>query len=303
MAEVGTKSSSLNIFRIALLLFGVFCGSTAVIMIKASTEHPFLVASYRLLVAGLVLLPLYIRDLRNYQGDYGWKQIGWSALPAVALAIHFMSWVIGARMTQVANASLIANLTPVAMPFFVFAFFNEKITRQEILGTLFTLSGLVVLSIGNLNISQTGFTGDLICLGSMLAFACYLGLGRKNGNRLSLWLYMVPLYLIAGLICLLSALFFINPIKTYTLANVLFMVGLGLIPTVFGHTILNYSLKHFRGQVVSVTNLNQPIFAGILGFLLFRERPALVFYMAAGLIVVGVLIVLNSNYKNRERAR
>ena len=114
---------------------------------------------------------------------------------------------------------------------------------------------------------------------------------------------MVPLYLIAGLICLVSALFFVNPIKTYTLANVLFMVGLGLVPTVFGHTILNFSLKHFRGQVVSVTNLNQPIFAGLLGFILFKEKPAPIFYAAAGLIVLGALIVLNSNYKNRERAR
>jgi drug/metabolite transporter (DMT)-like permease len=303
MADAGGKSTRQAVFRITLLLFGVFCGSTAVIMIKASTEHPFLVASYRLLVAGLVLLPLYLRDYRNYQGEYGWKQIGWSALPAVALAIHFMSWVIGARMTQVANASLIANLTPVAMPFFVFAFFKEKITKIEVLGTLFTLSGLVVLSAANLNISKTGFTGDMICFGSMLAFACYLALGRKNGNRLSLWLYMVPLYLIAGLICLLCAVFFINPIKTYSLANVLFMVGLGLIPTVFGHTILNFSLKHFRGQVVSVTNLTQPIFAGLLGLLIFREKPAPIFFAAAGLILAGVLIVLNSNYKNRERTR
>jgi drug/metabolite transporter (DMT)-like permease len=275
-----------------LLLFGVFCGSTAVIMIKASSEHPFLVASYRLLIAALALFPFFLHDLREPGGEYGWKQLGWSAVPAVFLAVHFMSWVVGARMTQVTNASMIANLTPVAMPFFVWGFFREKINRQEIVGTLFTLTGLIVLGGANLRVSPSSFLGDVICFGSMLAFAGYLALGRKNGGRVRLWLYMVPLYFMAGLICLVCALFLVNPIKAYTATNLWLMVGLGLIPTVFGHTILNFSLKHFRGQVVSVTNLFQLVFAGLMGFWIFGEAPPPLFYAAAALIVLGVLIVL-----------
>ena len=286
--------------RAALLVFGVLCGSTAVIMIKASDEHPLLVASYRLLVAALLLTPFFFRDLSLSGGQYSWRQLGWSALPAVILAVHFMSWTIGARMTRVANASLIANLTPVAMPFFLFAFYRERVNRQEIIGTIFTLAGLVVLTGSNLNVSRTSFTGDLICFGSMFGYAAYMALGRKNGGRIRLWLYMVPLYWIAGLICLGVAVFYINPIKPYSLNNILMMVGLGVIPTIFGHTILNYSLKYFRGQVVSVTNLGQPIFAGILGFLLFREVPRPIFFLAAALIIVGVLIVLWAGYRKRE---
>jgi drug/metabolite transporter (DMT)-like permease len=288
-------------FRIALLVFGVLCGSTAVIMIRASGDHPFLVASYRLLIAAAVLFPFFWRDLKAFPGKYGWQQVGWSAVPAVILAVHFMSWVVGARMTAVASASLIANLTPVAMPFFVFFFYQERINRSEVLGTLFTLAGLVVLGWSSLQVSQTNFIGDLICFGSMLAFAAYLALGRRNGPRLSLWMYMVPLYAIAGLVCLVCALPFINPIKPYATSDVLLIIGLGLIPTVLGHTILNYSLKFFRGQVVSVTNLGQPVFAGILGFILFGEVPRPIFFAAAALIVAGVLIVLFSSYRRREK--
>lgn len=278
--------------RALLLVFGVLCGSTAVIMIKASSEQPLLVASYRLLIAAAVLTPFFIRDLRQPGCTYGWKQLRWSALPALVLAVHFMSWVIGARMTQTTNASLIANLTPVVMPFLLWLFYQERATRWELVGTVFTLVGLVVLSGSNLRVDRISFFGDIICFGSMLAFAVYLALGRKNGGRISIWLYMVPLYWIAGLVCLLCSLFFINPIKAYTLSNLLLMVGLGIIPTVFGHTILNYSLQHFRGQVVSVTNLGQPVFAGFLGYLLFREVPRPIFFLAAALIVGGVLMVL-----------
>src|SRR5271157_737665 len=287
--------------RMLLLLFGVFCGSTAIIMIKASNEQPLLVASYRLLIAALLLSPFFFRDLQIFRASYGWKQLSWSIVPAVILAVNFMTWVVGGRMTQVASASLISNLTPVAMPFFVWAIYKERITRLEVVGTIFTLAGLGVLAGASVSLSQTNFIGDLICLVSMLSFAAYLALGRKNGSQISLWLYMVPLYFIAGLICLICALPFVNPIKSYTLPNVLYMIGLGLIPTVFGHTILNYSMKFFRGQVVSVSNLSQPIFSSLLGFLVFGERPQKVLYIAASFILVGVFIVLSSGYTKREK--
>ncbi len=287
--------------RALLLLFGVFCGSTAVIMIKASTEHPLLMAAWRLLVAALVLSPFFFRDLRNRDEPYGWRELSWTVLPGILLAAHFMSWKIGARLTLVANASLIANLTPVAMPFFLWMFYRERVTRMEILGTLCTLSGLVILSAANVRVNPENFRGDLICFASMLAFAAYLAQGRRNGPRLSLWLYMVPLYTIAGLICLITASFFINPVKPYTTENILFILGLGLIPTVGGHTILNYSMKFFRGQVVSVTNLAQPVFAGVMGFLILHEAPKGVFYLAAAVIILGVMIVLNAGWLERSR--
>jgi drug/metabolite transporter (DMT)-like permease len=217
----------------------------------------------------------------------------------MALAVHFMSWVIGVRMTQVANASLIVNLTPVAMPFFVWIFYKIRLSRQDVYGTVLTLLGLLVLTGANLQVSKTNFVGDLICFGSMLCFALYLALGRRSHHRLSLWLYMVPLYFIAGVICLVCALPFVNPIKPYTLANILLFIGLGLIPTVFGHTILNYSIRFFPEQVVSVTNLAQPVFAGILGFILFNELPRPAFYVAAAIIMSGVLLVLLSDYRRR----
>jgi drug/metabolite transporter (DMT)-like permease len=268
------------------------CGSSAVLMIHASTEQPMLVSAYRLLIASAALSPFFFRDMKKNPGVFGWKQLGWAAIPALVLSAHFISWVFGARMTPVANASMIVNLTPVGMPFFVWLFYREKVTRREVLGTAFAISGLVILGASNLNISLTSFIGDLVCFGSMLCYAAYMALGRKNGARVSIWMYLVPLYFIAGIICLLCALPFVNPIKTYTASNLLLILGLGIIPTVFGHSILNYSLKLFRGQVVSVANLGQPVFAGFLGYLIFGEQPRPVFYAAAALIIAGVVIVL-----------
>jgi drug/metabolite transporter (DMT)-like permease len=289
------------VLRVMLLFFGILCSSTAIIMIKASTEQPLLIASYRLLIAAIALSPLFFRDLRTSPEPYTWKQFGWAAVPAVILAVNFMSWVVGARMTQVASASLISNLTPVAMPFFLWAFYRERVNRREVVGTVFTLAGLVLLTGSSLSISHTNFLGDVICLGSMLTFASYLALGRKNSVRISLWRYIVPLYFMAGLICLACAAFFINPIKAYSLPNVLYILGLGLVPTVIGHTSLNYAMKYFRGQVVSVANLTQPLFSSVLGFFFLSEQPSTILYISAAVILAGVLIVLFADVARQKR--
>lgn len=285
--------------QITLLAIGVLCSSTAVIMIKASDENPYLLAAYRLLIATLFILPLYLREKQNYLQPYGFEQVQSSLIPGLLLGVHFISWNMGVALTPVANASLIVNTTPAVMPFFLWIFFRERVNRIEVIGTFLALSGLIILGLGRFNLSAPDFRGHLLCFISMLFLAAYMALGRKNSGRLPLWLYMWPLYLMAGVFCLIFALFFINPIKTYSLTNILIFLGLAITPTFGGHTLLNYSLKNFRGQVVSVTNLGQIVFSAGLGFLVFGEIPSSQFFLAAILILSGVMIILYHGYRQR----
>jgi drug/metabolite transporter (DMT)-like permease len=45
-----------------------------------------------------------------------------------------------------------------------------------------------------------------MCLVSMLLFALYLALGRRNRDFPSVWLYVIPVYGQAAAVCLLVAL-------------------------------------------------------------------------------------------------
>lgn len=280
------------ILRSTLLMVGMVFGSTSVIFIKASTEHPYLVAAFRLWIAALVLTPFFLAELRRNGERYSWIFLGRSTLPALALAFHFMSWVVGARMVPVANASLVVNMVPVALPFILWILYREVVNRAEIIATILAISGVVVLSGVSLQADRSMFIGNLVCFGSMLGYATYLGLGRRNRATISLWVYLVPLYYLAGLFCFITALFYINPIKTYDLENILYILGLGLLPTVIAHSVLNYSLRYFRGQVVGVATAAQPIAAVIMGFIFFGEAPPLVFYLAAALVGAAIMIAL-----------
>jgi drug/metabolite transporter (DMT)-like permease len=136
----------------------------------------------------------------------------------------------------------------------------------------------------------------LICFGSMLFFALYLTLGRRNRHLPSIWLYVVPLYAVAGALCLLVALtrggFAV--FAQLDERELGFVLALAVIPTIIGHSLLNLSLKRLSGATVSVCNLAQFLFAGALAWALFGELPKPAFWPASALIVAGALTTLFS---------
>jgi len=281
-----------SLFYFLLLVLGIFACSTSVILIRHSELHPALLAAWRLILAALFLSPLWLAARRREKESFGWRQIRRSFIPGFLLALHFISWAAGARMTFAANATLIVNMVPLVMPFILFLLMRERINRAEIAGTLLGLLGVIVLSWGDYRLEPANLAGDFVCFASMVLFALYLGYGRLNREVRSIWLYLVPLYAIAGIICLVVALPFAHPLEGMTGQEWLLMLGLAFIPTILGHSLLNFSLKHFGGQAVSVCNLGQFIFAGVLAWVVFNEVPHGPFYVAGVLVVLGAAIVV-----------
>lgn len=288
------------VLRVLLLLFGVSACATAVIMIKTrpASMHPVLLASYRLFVAAVALTPLLVRDWRRRRGQVRLGDLKVALLPGAMLGLHFVTWIIGAEKPPAANVSLIVNMVPIVMPFFLFVLIRERLTKAELLATVIAMAGLAVLGAKDFDSSREFFIGDAICFASMLLYAFYLALGRKYRRFGSIWLYLVPLYYVAAVFCLLGALPFTNPIRAYSLHEVLLAVGLGLVPTVIGHSILNYSMRHIRGQVVSLINLSQFVFAGIMGYAFYSEVPNWSLFVAAAGVVAGAVLVLRSQARS-----
>ncbi|MDY6913267.1 MAG: DMT family transporter [Planctomycetota bacterium] len=279
---------------ILLLIFGVFACSTAVIFIKVCGIHPVLLAAYRLIVAALVLAPLFLRDLRRHRNRYGLAELRKSLLPGVLLAAHFTLWIIGARMTLAANAALIVNMVPVVMPFLLYLLVRERLTRGEGLATIVAMAGVAVLAGADYHGGTGNFLGDVVCFASMLLLAVYLAMGRRNRDFPTVWLYVVPLYAVAGLVCFAASLFFTSPLAVESSQDLMLAGALGIVPTVMGHSIMNYCMRHIRGQAVSVANLGQFIFSGVMAFFLLAEAPQWTFYAACPLVITGAVWALRS---------
>ncbi|TWT77822.1 EamA-like transporter family protein [Posidoniimonas polymericola] len=277
-----------------LLLFGVAACATSVIWIKKSGVDPVLLSGLRLVVASVALTPLFIRDWRRHRDVLTWRHYRDAAIPGVMLALHFITWLIGVRMTPAVNSTVLVNLTPIVMPLLLIWLTGERPNRRELLATGVAGIGLSILFVSDFNLSREQFNGDLVCLGSMLLLALYLTLGRKYRHHPTVWLYLVPLYYTAAVVALLLAPVFATDLSVDWPREWYWVLALGLIPTVLGHSLLNNAMRHFRGQVVGLASMLQFIIAGVLAYLLLpNETPAWTFYPAsvfillAGVIVVG----------------
>jgi len=289
------------ILTVVILITGVIASALSVVFIRESTEPPVMLAAYRVLIAAIVLLPIYLRDRRTY-GDQTFSNIvKRSFLPGLILAAHFILWVVGARMTSAANANLIVNLMPIIMPFFMLFMFNERIRSIEVIATLIAIVGMLVLGLDDYSLNRTYFHGDLVCLLAMFLFAFYLALARRYCVIPSVWLYIVPVYATAGFATLIAALFFSSPLHQFSAYNVMMIMLLALVSTVIGHSALNYAMQRLRGQTVSVVNMAQFIIGGICGYLLYQEIPTERFYVASAWLVVAMgLVIYNQSRTEQE---
>lgn len=278
--------------RYTLLFLGVLACSTSAIFIRESTTDPLVLTALRLVLAFICLLPVLMAQLRLHRGSFTREHVRRTHAPAVVLALHLILWTIGARMTVVAQATLIVNLVPIALPFFLLWLASEKINRTEVAGTVLAIAGLVILSVKDALKGGGNLAGDAVCFASMLLFGLYLALGRRNRDFPSIWLYVIPVYGQAAAICLLVALPRIATFAVGSGREWALMAGLAAIPTVCGHSLLNAAMRRIRGQIVSLCNVSQFVFAGVMGYVLFAEVPRAVFYVASSIVVAGVAIVV-----------
>jgi len=276
------------------LLLGVFACSTSAVLIRMSTTNPFVLTAMRLAIASILLAPLLRIESRRHGAAFTRDHLRRTRLPALVLAVHMISWTLGARMTAVAQSSLIVNLVPIAVPFFLFWFASERINRAEVAGTVLAIVGLLLLSARDALTAGGSLAGDAVCFLSMLLFGLYLAMGRRNRDFPSIWLYVIPVYGQAAVICLVVALPWIRTFEFGSGREWAIMAALAAIPTICGHSLLNLSMRRIRGQIVSLFNSSQFLFAGVMGYLLFGEVPSTVFYVASAIVAAGVAIVVLS---------
>lgn len=279
---------------IFLMLLATLVASSSVIAIKLSTLDPTVLAATRLVVATLALLPSFLWLARAHRSRWKFSDM-WLSVPAgVFLAVHFISWNLGARLTIASNASLLVNFVPLAMPILLWFIAREALSRREVVGTVVALVGVGILLVADYQLNRQYFLGDLVCLGSMLTYAAYLVFGRRHRNVPHLLLYLVPVYGVAALVSLGASLVMVPEALPEVMVPREFLLALymGLGPTVVGHSLFNLCLKHLRGQQIGLLNQAQFLWATVMAWLILAEVPNWSFVPAALLLSAGAVVAL-----------
>jgi len=283
----------------ALLVLTAICwaGNHVTGRFMANAEPPVppgALSVVRWLLAGFVLLPFALRQLRN---DWPAMRADWRTLLFLGLlgGVGFSSMQYYAlRYTSVVNVGLMNSVGPALIILAGLGLFRDRVRLLQLGGVAISLIGvLVIMMRGDLAVISTlAFnSGDVIAFINMAIFAVY-----------SACLRMRPA--IGGLSFLLI-FSFISAIGSLPIALVEFGLGERLAPSwpavlSILYTALFTSLVAYLAWNTGVARLGAqraaaflhlvPLFGALMAILLFGEQPRLFHAVGLAMIVAGVTI-------------
>jgi drug/metabolite transporter (DMT)-like permease len=111
---------------------------------------------------------------------------------------------------------------------------------------------------------------------------------------MSLLGYATPLYGVCSAFLLLMIFITRQRLAPYRPVEWLYFVLLAVVPTILGHTVFNWALRHVRPSAISVAFLGEPVVAGLLAFVVFGQRPTKATFIGGALILAGIYLTTSA---------
>jgi len=272
---------------ITWLMITLFASSSAVLTRYAEVPAAS-IGFWRVFGAGVILLPWWWQAW-NAAGRPRPVSLG-ALLSGIALGIHFATWCWSIQHTSIANAALFIGLQPLIVPFIAHALIRERLNAWEIIGSLLALLGSLWIVGRQVAFARGDLAGSLVAMFSAAWCGVYFTFGRKYRGRQHVMLFSVPVYFVAAAVQALAGVVISGGIHVGRGATPLALLALILIPTVGGHTLAMYLLRHAKAQTLSLSVPAQFAIAVVAAWLLFGEAPSPWFYPGAALVLAGVIL-------------
>lgn len=282
-----------------LILLSVIWGSSF-ILIKKSLEYynPYEVGGLRCLIAGIVLLPIAIKNLNKFPK----KRLKWLIL--AALTGNFIPMFLF-PIAETEISSIIAGIVNSLMPIFVILVgalvWKFETTRQQIIGVFISFFGACILTLGSGESGGLKLIPVLLLLLATLLYAISTTtvkkkLGDVSATVLSAFVFGIVLIVPSLLAVGLAGFFRDFDFSSEKLEGLGFVSLLSLIGTGLA-MMLNYRLLKISSPVfASTVTLLMPIVA--LGWgLIYGEKINAQQLFGGFIIIAGLLFLRTKNKK------
>lgn len=275
------------------LVLGIIAISFGSIFVRFAQDEgapPLSIAAWRMTFASAVMLPYAWITHRDEIRSLSRREIGLMLASGVFLALHFATWISSLAYTSVASSVVLVSMGPLFVGLGSWLFLRERPGAPLIVGIVMAAMGSIIISGGDLGKGKDELFGDLLALTGAVMVSGYLMLGRKVRARRSLVTYIALVYGAAMVTLLGMVLVTGQPMSGFSPAAYGWMLALGLVPQLTGHSTLNWALRHLSATYVSIVTLAEPLSAGLLAYIILGE--AISWSTAAGgaLILAGIYI-------------
>ncbi|WP_374572820.1 DMT family transporter [Phenylobacterium sp.] len=267
MTDIAERPADGRWAGLAALIGGACIIACAPILVRLTGAGPAATGFWRMAFALPILAAMNARAARD-----AFAPPGRAALIAGAMfALDLVFWHYGIALTSVANATVLANLTPLIVTAIAWIVFKQRPERMFLLAVVVAVSGAWIMAAAKGGApGKAPLIGDLSSAATALWYALYmLAVGRARRTdgamRVMFWSTLSALPILVA-----AALIMRERLLPLGLGGWAACLGLGVVH-VSGQGAIAWALGRLPASTASVVVLVQPVVAALLGWMLFGE--------------------------------
>ncbi len=273
---------------------GILFGTSSIFIRLLSALNTYSLSFWRLIIASAILIGVALTSRKSFRLDRIKANIKHFFILAISLGVHIILYVSAVKDTTILNATVLVNTAPIFSVLVSSFHFHLKPSRLAVMGLATSFLGASLIAYADAFPSSLtiNLRGDFEAILAAVAEALYLSYGREMRNRMPLLPQVIPIYLLSAFVigfpCILTGTPITLPSQPHL---ILFLIGFGILPTTFGHTLYYSSLSNLKSFETATLALVEPIGATLLGMALFSETPTPLFALGAFLVLGGIVSV------------
>lgn len=277
---------------IAALVLGATAMGASPIFVRVADVGPFASAFWRVALA-LPVLAIWAAIEARLARTPVRKALHFDraiVLAGIFFAGDLCFWHLSILHTTVANATLLATMTPVWVVAGSAVFLGEKPQPLTLVGIVLGLIGAVVLIGGSFSIAPERLAGDIFGLVTSMFFGAYMVAVRHAGRRAGPGRITLLSSAVTAVTLLVVALIAEPKLLPGSIGGLESLLGLALISHAGGQGLLAFALGHLPAAFSSLVIFAEVMSAAILGWVVLHEPVRWIQAAGGMLIVLGIYI-------------
>ncbi|WP_455662302.1 DMT family transporter [Pradoshia sp.] len=270
------------------IAIGVAAISFSAILVRYSNADSGVMAFYRLFFSSMILLPLFFRGPIKEVTRFGFREWVLTTISGIFLAFHFILWFESLRYTSVASSTVLVTMQPLFAFVGAFFLFKERVTGGVLVSVVLAMAGSIIIGAGDFSAEGEALYGDVLAILSCALITAYFLLGQVLRRKIGLTAYTFSVYSMSAAVLGIYVWITGESFGPYPGVEWGIFLLLAVIPTLFGHSLLNWALGWVSSTTISMAILFEPVGASILAYYLFQEYISLTQAIGSALILFGL---------------
>ena len=273
-----------------LLVLATFSVSTSPIIARLLSDVPAVGISFWRMAIGASILWIYSKFRPAISLTA--KNRNYTILGGIFLGIHFQFFFQSIKLTTIANATFLGTLAPLFTLCLEKFWLKRNIQKNMIFALVIIFTGSLIIISDQFDTSSNYTRGNLYALicSLWIAFALMISENvRKDSETVP---FSIILFSSAAMTLMMISFYTGESLIGYTQQDYLGLLLLGLIPTVFGHSVFYFALRYVQPTIVASFPLGEPIIASIVAYFLFSETVGISIILGGILTIMGLFILV-----------